>query len=477
MDTTTPMTAKRNLITSLRWGTIAYSGGSGLHIGVGDARCYPNAVGIDDHRTPATDLVMALDRLRIFVDGTFDFVVLGDVMRRVHEPKVLLAEAWRVLREGGFLILAQPTSVQLEWLAQGARDHALVETLTMGARRVDVVCKLAAGLGRLDARLPTTGKTCGVVRPGGFGDAVWASSILPALKAEGYQITVYADPQGEQVLRHDPYIDALVITGDVVTPNDQLGSFYAHEEVRYDRWINLVESVEKNMIAVPNDLRFYWSDAERRRIFGGSYIEAVHDRAGVPHDFRQKFYPTQEERSQALGRKAAGRKTAVIAASGSTMPKWWPHVGPLADALITRGYDVWVLGELRALQLAPRPHLHVVGTDWPLREALTFAQCADLVVGQDTGLLNAVALESMPKVVLLSIASAENLTKHWVNTRALAGSVACFPCHRIHYVQGGWHYCNHDKATNTAACQAAISLAQVLAAVDDLRPATAALAA
>lgn len=468
METTTRMTAKRNKITSLRWGTIAYSAGSGLHIGVGQARIYPNAVAIDDHRTPATDLVTGLGKPLIFVDGLFDFVVLGDAMRRVHEPKALLAEAWRVLRVGGFLILPQPTDVALGWIAHAARDHALVETLFMGAYRVDVIAKLEAGQGRLDARLPVADKTCAVVRPGGFGDAIWASSILPALKAEGYQVTVYVDPQGEQVLRLDPYIDALVLTGDLITPNEELGSFYAHEEQRYDRWINLVESVEKNMIAVPNDLRFYWTDAERRRVFGGSYIEAVHNRAGVPHDFRQKFYPSPDERAKALAREVRGRKTAVIAASGSTMPKWWPHVDALADQLIARGYEVWVLGELRKLQLAKRPHLHVVGIDWSLREALAFAQIADLVVGQDTGLLNAVALEQMPKVVLLSIASAENLTKHWKNTIALQGDAPCFPCHRIHYVQHGWHHCNHDEAAGAALCQSTISVDQVMAAVDQL---------
>jgi hypothetical protein len=58
------------------------------------------------------------------------------------------------------------------------------------------------------------------------------------------------------------------------------------------------------------------------------------------------------------------------------------------------------------------------------------AQVADVVVGQETGLLNAVAMEPMRKVVLLSHSTHENLTKHWVNTEALTGDVPCYPCHR-----------------------------------------------
>lgn len=469
MTTTTDMPAnRRNTITNLRWGTIAYTRGSGLHIGCGETRLWPNALGIDDHRTPATDTVTRLDQPVIYVDGLFDFVVLGNAMRRVPVPKALLAEAWRVLRVGGFLILPQATPVAFDWLTAAAADHALVDRLQMGALCVDVIAKLAPGAGRLDARLPAAEKTCAVVRPGGYGDALWASSLLPALKREGYQITVYTDPMGEEVLRHDPHIDAIIVTGDDTTPNEALGPYYAHEEGRYDRWINLVESIEKNLLAVCTDMRFFWPVAERRRIFDRSYIEAVHDLAGVPHDFQQRFYATEDEIRLAGKRRGASRRHAVIAASGSTLPKYWPYIGPLADALIARGFTVTVLGELRGLQLAPRAGLQVIGQGWPIREALTFAQQAELVIGQETAITNAVAMEAMPKIVLLSHSTAKNLTSHWVNTVALHGTPACYPCHQVHLLQNGWHHCNLDREAGAARCQSTIGVDQVLAEVDTI---------
>jgi len=469
MDATpvhTPRVTKRSAITSLRWGTVAYTAGSGLHVGCGDQRVYANAVGIDTMRSAACDMVMSMERGLPFTDRLYDFVVVGDAMRRVTEPRALLAEAWRVLVEGGFLILVQPTSVAVGWLTDAAEDHALVDQLQLGVLRVDVICKLPAGSGREDARLPVAEKTVAVWRPGGYGDALWAASLLPALKREGYQITVYTDPMGEEVLRYDPHIDCTIVMGHGTVQIDQLGQFFAHEQERYDRVINLIESVEKNLLASSNDMRFFWPAAERRRIFNRSYIEAVHDLAGLPHDFQQRFYPTEDEIRAAGRRRGGSRKHCVIAASGSTLPKWWPYLNDLADALIVRGFQVWLLGDLRDLQLKARPGLHVVGTTWSIREAMTFALQSELVIGQETAITNAVALEPMLKVVLLSHSTAENLTKHWINTVALHGTPACYPCHQIHLLQNGWHHCNLDEQAGAARCQSTISLEQILAPVD-----------
>jgi ADP-heptose:LPS heptosyltransferase len=460
------MNEKQQKITSLRWGLLPYSAGSGVHIGCGSAhRTFRNALGIEPESGPGVDIKGTLDRLPIFADGVFDFVVLGDALIRVAKPRELLAEAWRIVGDEGFLAIVRPTATAYEWLLEDAPDYAVQAHLKLGPQRVDVVRKLPAGAGRHHVP-PIEGKAIGIVRTGGYGDALWASSILPALKAEGYHITMYVEEMGEQVLRHDPNLDRLILTDDLRLGPDGIGHFWAHEMARYDRWINLVECVEKNMLAVSNDLRFYWPAEERRRIFGGNYLESIHRLAGVPRKFAQKFYPTAEEVAQAAARNTTDRKTAVFAVSGSTLPKFWPYADELVNGLIARGYSVWVMGELRDLELAPRPFLEVPGRTWSIRETLAFSQIADLVVGQETGILNAVAFEAMRKVVLLSHSTAKNLTRDWTNTVALHGTPACWPCHQIHYLHNGFEHCNQDEKTKQAKCQATISVDQVLAAVD-----------
>jgi ADP-heptose:LPS heptosyltransferase len=60
---------------------------------------------------------------------------------------------------------------------------------------------------------------------------------------------------------------------------------------------------------------------------------------------------------------------------------------------------------------------------------------ADVVVSPDTGIAWAAAFEPMPKIIMVSHASPENITKHWTNTTTLHADpsrVPCWPCHRLH---------------------------------------------
>lgn len=97
---------------------------------------------------------------------------------------------------------------------------------------------------------------------------------------------------------------------------------------------------------------------------------------------------------------------------------------------------------------------------------MAFAQVCDLVIGGETGMLNAVSFESVPKIVTLSHSSENNLTRDWVNCTSLAPeNTPCFPCHRLHY---GWEFCHKgykDGQVAGALCQVNIGLQKMLDAV------------
>ena len=103
--------------------------------------------------------------------------------------------------------------------------------------------------------------------------------------------------------------------------------------------------------------------------------------------------------------------------------------------------------------------------DWPLRRSLTQIKQCDVVVSPDTGAAWAAAFEPMPKVVMVSHASVENITKHWVNTVTLHASqnrVACWPCHRLH---NDTSTCVPSKDGNSSACMADIPVDLIFNAV------------
>jgi ADP-heptose:LPS heptosyltransferase/predicted SAM-dependent methyltransferase len=479
----------------IRFELVPYTRGVGLELGCGPWRAFPHFIGIDvqayrSELGPA--LVMDCSNLATFSDEAFDFVYSSHLLEHLEHTPAVLREWWRVIEVGGHLVLYLPHRELYPNIGEpgGNPDHKhdfrpedIVATMRGVAPDWDLLeCetrdqddeysffqvfrKLAPGQGQLESwRTPRPPKRAAILRPGAYGDVLWTSSPIRHLKAQGYHVTLYTEARGEEVMRHNPDIDRFVVFGAQQIPRGFSSEYFAHEAKKYDLAVNLVESVERNALAWPTDTRFYWPDRVRRKVFAGNYLELIHDLVGVPYEFHQRFHASGAEMEQAKAwrREHCGEAgMVVIAPSGSTAPKFWPHVEAFAKHLAAGGVHAVILGDLREMEIAAGPFVHVVGMGWPIRHALALALCADAVVGEETAVLNAVAQEPMRKVALLSHSTSENLTKHWVNTVALSGAVPCYPCHRIHQT---FDHCSRDESSGTAACQAEISAYDVLRAL------------
>jgi ADP-heptose:LPS heptosyltransferase len=155
--------------------------------------------------------------------------------------------------------------------------------------------------------------------------------------------------------------------------------------------------------------------------------------------------------------------------SGSSVHKVWPGLdNVIASAMLhfPEAFVVLVGGpECVILEQGWEKEDRVIKTSgkWSMRQSMAFLDQVDLVIGPETGTLNAAAFMSVPKVIFLSHSSEENLTRDWVNTTALYSKTTICPgrtegvpaCHQMHY---GWDYCLQDKVTSTAQCQADIQV-------------------
>jgi hypothetical protein len=68
---------------------------------------------------------------------------------------------------------------------------------------------------------------------------------------------------------------------------------------------------------------------------------------------------------------------------------------------------------------------------YTLRDSLITTKYVDLVIGPETGVINASACWDTPKIVLLSHSSADNLCRGWKNCYPIHGKAACYPCYKI----------------------------------------------
>ena len=83
-----------------------------------------------------------------------------------------------------------------------------------------------------------------------------------------------------------PHLIAEWLMKNDFVPNELLGSYWYCLNERYDHIVNLCESVEGLLLALPGRLNHQYSDETRRRLCGKvNYMERTCDIAAVPHDF------------------------------------------------------------------------------------------------------------------------------------------------------------------------------------------------
>ena len=336
-------------------------------------------------------------------------------------------------------------------------------------------------------KLPKPAKTCAIVRYGAIGDNLMASSILPSLKEQGYWIDFYCQTgPGYEAIKHDPHVDRFILQGKDEIPPQLLKEFWDETMTRYDKWINLCESVETSLLAAPGRTPFEWPNLVRAKMMDRNYLEFTHEVAGVPPPYRPKFYSTVDERAWA--RKTAqqwGRKNILWSLSGSSGHKVWPHIDPVIAQIMLEWDDVHVVFvgdefcKILELPWEKERRCHLKSGKWTIRQTLAFAEVADLVIGTETGVLNGAGCMDTPKIITLSHSSEEMLTKHWTNVTVLKQpeGVGCpkrwaengGACRMLHGANGAdpWLACPQEPSTGTAMCQFHISPEKMWLAVED----------
>lgn len=491
----------------VRWELVPFTRGLGYDIGCGPYKAFPHFIGIDNRKDVQMfgiqmdpDITVPdASQLPMLASAHADFVYSSHTLEHIKDHEKALKEWWRVIKPGGHLCLYLPhKSFYPNIGTDGANpDHVhdflpqdIVDTmkgiggwdlLVNEEREQDdeysffqVYKKYAdAKIHNFSCHDPKPTKTCAVVRYGAWGDVLQMTSILPALKEAGYHITLYTVPRAWDAVKYEPLIDRVILQDPEQVPNGALGAFWGYIKKKYDKFVNLSESVEASLLAMPDRTAYQWSDEARRAYMGHNYVEFTHKIAGVKFDKpKMRFYLSDDEKAAVLKerRNLGGSPLIMWVLAGSSIHKVWAGV----DSVIARilisfpSAKIVTVGDERCRKMIEAPWvnepriLRRAGI-WNIRQTMGMAQYCDLVIGPETGVMNAVSMEPMPKIVLLSHSSVDNLTRDWVNTYSVHSTkTPCYPCNKLIY---SWDQCVRDEASGVAQCQADIHPDQVWDAV------------
>lgn len=520
--TWTPENSKSDESSKIRWELVPYMRGRALDIGCGLYKVFPHFIGVDSGKEwgpRGIDLkVETAEKLDLIASGSVDLCYSSHLLEHIPYKNVpaTLREWMRVTKQGGHVILYIPDEDDYPKVGQpGANpDHKwncsydrvleAMEQVDCGWDLVDfqkrnaedeyslffVFRKEQGRYHKVSWKDPKPAKTAAVVRYGAQGDNIQASSILPWLKEQGYHVTFYCQAGlGHEAIKHDPNIDRFVVQGRNDVPNQFLGEFLAYTRKKYDKFINLCEATEYTLLAVPGTSPYDWPNEARRIQMDKNYSEWVHTVAGVPGPYQAKFHSTLDERAWAQKQKANfGKRNILWSLAGSSGHKVWPHIDAIMARVLLTYPDTHIVlvgdeyckileqgwckfDEAKQGYVEVEPRVHLRSGKWTIRQSMAFAEVADLIIGTETGLLNAAGSMDTPKIITLSHSSPEMLTKHWKNTITLQQpeGVGCakHPCRQLHGGNGydPWMDCPQEKETGTALCQYHIGPDQAWGAV------------
>lgn len=495
----------------VRFDLMPYIAGGGLDIGCGPAKVFDNFIGVDNcidtqlFGIPMRPDVAVPDatRLGIFASDSIACVFSSHLLEHIADYQGALAEWWRLVAPGGTLILYLPHAELYPKMGEpGANpDHKhdflpddIVAAMVSVAPDFDlevketrdllqeysflqVYRKLPVGAGqKYSHTLPKPAMRAGIVRPGGLGDSLWASSIAHGLAEQGYEVTVFTNAAGAEVLAGNPHVAHRVVMPPNVLSDEECLLFYLWQSRKFHKWVNLIGVVETALLPHPNDVQYQLPWSVRQARMNKNYQEELHAVAEIPPVFRQRFYPTEAEAKWARETRAMfDGPVIMVAPTGSSLTKTWPHVQRLMELAAQARVHVVVVGDLRDQYQPPKHYGHVFGTDLSIRCSMALAQECDLIVGTESAIVNSVAQHPVSKIVTLSHSSNENLTKHWHNTIACEPTnVPCHPCHRLHNT---WAFCNRDASSGASACQTAVTAEAVWDMAQELMRHAAALEA
>lgn len=307
-----------------------------------------------------------------------------------------------------------------------------------------------------------------VVRYGAIGDQIQSTPVYRKLKQEGYHVTVNGSDVATEVLKYNPNVDEIALQIRDYVPNQGVVSgplvdYWKDIGSRYDRFVNLTGAAEESLLIPDSRLmmmmddlkqkhpelneenRFYNAIRGIQKVVGDTnYYDNHLAKAGYSDTgLNGELFFSQQEESMGQGfrQKYAGRFIVMWVLSGSSYHKRYPYFQQVVQELIVRNPDILLVSvgdpECMLIERAESNRYLPRAGRWKLRTSLVMTKYADLVIGPETGIMNAAGCFDTPKITFLSHSSHRNLCKYWKNDFCLspdAKEVFCHPCHVLHYI-------------------------------------------
>ena len=223
--------------------------------------------------------------LQMFKERTFDYVILGDVLATLtpEARSETLSKASTLLKAKAYLLLALPTktfpqqeAIDEELSSNGVSFRQL-SIHTVGDFNLYVYRATRDKHKVVDT--PVAKRVC-ISRLGAIGDMIQITPLLRSLKQDAWHVTVNCSPYSASVLKGNPNVDNIIIQERNIIPNQELGPYWDYWAKRYNKYINLSETIEGPLLKVQGRRDYYTSKRWRDTVCNTNYFQRVCEKGG-----------------------------------------------------------------------------------------------------------------------------------------------------------------------------------------------------
>ena len=299
-------------------------------------------------------------------------------------------------------------------------------------------------------------------------------SHLPRLlKDQGYNtVDVVTNHKGYQLLCENPFIDKLTY---FEPPQDLPMEIVEREWMllgeKYDKFVNLYQSLEYAVIAMEDQNLYYMSDAVRRnRYHNVNYYDQTTVFAGYPEligRYLGEIFFTEEEETivKKYLEKFKDKFLVMMNLSGTGPHKVLVKAEEVAHRILEKYPDAHILltggSKEKHYEFAGDRVTSIAGK-FPFRQALHITRYADCVIGCESGIMCGSNMWGTPTIQIMTGTCITAHCKYAKNDFSFQSPAHCSPCYKGPYQYYG---CPHENGL--PYCVTKVSADDILQRVDN----------
>ncbi len=289
-----------------------------------------------------------------------------------------------------------------------------------------------------------------ISRYAAYGDIVHMSHLPRLLKDQGFDIVdVETNFKGYQLLCDNPFIDNIIFFDptnnlELYSSKFRLEKHWAIVSEGYDKFINLFQTLETDIISAEEQNSYYMHPKNRARFAEINYYDKATIDAGYPEligKYRGEIFCTEEE--TAIVKKEMAKYsdsyTIMVNLSGTTLHKKMVFAPELIDRLLKRYPTAHIIltGDTSCQSLVDEigenERITSIAGKYPFRQAIMMAKYMDLVISMESGFGVGANMWETPTIQLMTAASLVNHPNGCKNDYSLQSEAYCSPCNKGPY--------------------------------------------